>query len=292
MKMKKYLACLLAAMMMCGSFTACGGDKEESKAESAGESAAESEDDSSAEADEAATEAPTAAEVEEVTQAETEPLDIEPVVDAQSGQAYLAIAEEQVWVQYWGSSTDSGYMLAYDAGVCTIDGNGSYTVSVNAGTNGFRADAGEYTPSGLKFAAIIIKDGSQTCPDAVITIDSILVDGEEIEMTAKNYTSSDDGVELRSNIYNGYMAATDLSGDAHSAEGPLFDADGNKLDIADAYSPHVVDPADFGAWTTVEVNFTVSGMGEDSGAAEGEESAAEGEESAAEEETAAEEAAE
>ncbi len=285
MKMKKYLACLMAALMMASAFTACGGEKEESKADSAADSAAdvESAEDSATEAE---TEAATMQEVEEVTQAETEPLDIEPAISAESGQAYLAICEEGYWVQYWGDAADGkSYMLSYDAQVATIDGDGSYTVGVTTDTNGYKVDAGDYVPWGLVFSAIIIKDGSQTCPNAVITIDSILVDGKEIEMTAKNYTSSDDGVELRSNIYNGYMAADALPGDARSAEGALFDAAGNKVEGADAYSPHIVNPEDFKTWNSVEVNFTITGLGEGSGAAEGEDSAAE-------EETAAEEAAE
>ncbi len=289
MKMRKYLACLLAMTMMCGAFTACGGDKEESDTESlSGGSAAESADESS---EEEATQAPTAAEVEEVTQAPTEALDVEDPVSAESGQAYLAICEEGYWVQYWGDANDGkSYMLSYDAQVATIDGDGSYTVGVTTDTNGYQIDAGEYVPWGLVFSAIIIKDGSQTCPGAVITIDSIVVDGKEIEMTAKNYTSSDDGVELRSNIYNSYMAADAISGDAYSAEGRLCDDSGNKLDIAADYSPQIVNPEDFKTWKSVEVNFTVSGLGEGSGAAEGAESAAEGEDAAAE--TAAEEAAE
>lgn len=270
MKMRKYLAALMAMTMMCGAFTACSG----------GEAADES---SSVAETEAVTEAPTEAEDEssaaaiEVTQAAAP--ELETAVAAESGQAFLAITDSQWWIQYWGNVDDAGYMLAYDAGVADITGDGQYTVSVTADTNGFRYDTtgdanGEYTPSGVGFAAVIIKDGETVCPDAIITIDSIVIDGTEIEMTAKNYTNTEEGA-IRSNIYNSWV--TTPSGDARCADGYLFNDFDNAspaMDNAADYSAMVVDPSSFNAWTTVEVNFTVSGMG---GATEGGEAAAEDE---------------
>ncbi len=278
MKMRKYLAALMAMTLMCGAFTACGGDTT-------------SESDSKAE--EITTEAPTTeapAEVtnavaEEVTQAPA--VEMETPVGAESGQAFLAITDSQWWVQYWGNTDDAGYMLAYDAGVADITGDGQYTVSVTADTNGFRYDTtgdpnGEYTPGGIGFSAVIIKDGETVCPDAIITIDSIVIDGTEIEMTAKNYTNTEEGA-IRSNIYNSWV--TTPSGDARCADGYLFNNFDNAspaLDNAADYSAMIVDPSAFNAWTTIEVNFTVSGMGggeagEGQPAAEGEGPAVEGE---------------
>ena len=109
------------------------------------------------------------------------------------------------------------------------------------------------------FAAVMIKDGKTLFPDAIITIDSIKVDGKEITMTAKNYTSSDDGKELRSNIYNGWVDK--LPDDVASTEGALV-VDGTPTDAAAAYSPVIVDKADFATWKEVEVNFTISGIPE------------------------------
>lgn len=181
---------------------------------------------------------------------------IEEQVTAESGQAYLAICEEAFWVQYWGNANDEGYMLSYGAEVATINGNGSYTVSVTTDTNGYRMETGgEYEPYGLAFCAIMIKDGTTLFPDAVITIDSIVVDGEEIEMTAKNYTSSDDGVELRSNIYNHYLDEDYLPEDAYSEEDMLYGTS-----MAADYSPQIIDAEDFDTWSTVEVHFTISGL--------------------------------
>lgn len=233
MKRKKLLACLLAAVLL-----------------SAGGCATP----------EPAPEAETQAVTEEETEPET--FVFEEIVEAQPGQAYLAIVDSQWWVQYWGG-TERGTMLAYDAGVCDITGEGSYTVSVNADTLGFRYDTtddpyGEYTPSGLGFAAVIIRDGQTLCPDYVITIDSIVIDGREIEMTAKNYTSFEDG-HIRSNIFNPYADAP--SGDARCPDGMLFnDYDNTDPILPDAadYSPQIVDAANFLSWTKVEVHFTIS----------------------------------
>lgn len=285
MKMKKYLACLTAAMLMAGAAVACGNQPEaNSVAETtAAETTAE-------ETTEAATEETTEETAIEVTQADVE---FEDAIDAEPGQAYLAIVDGQWWVQYWGSSSKDGYMLSYDAGIADIQGDGSYTVSVTADTNGFRYDTtgnpdDQYIPEGLSFMAIRIDQGQEMYPDAVITIDSIKVDGKEIEMKAKNYTSSDDGVELRTNIYNTYVASP--SQDGRSADGNLYDEDGNALDICADYSAQIVDPADFSQWTTVEVSFTITGTGTEGAADDDDADAETSAEEDADAETTAEEA--
>ncbi len=264
--MKRILACLLTGVMLCGVLTACG--KKDNN------SAAETEP-----VTEAPTEAPT--EAQEVTQAET--VAFEEARDAKPGQAYLAIVDGQWWIQYWGSSTKDGYMLSYDAGIADITGNGTYTVSVNADTKGFRYDAtgdpsGEYTPSGLNFLAVMIPEGETMYPGIVLTVDSVKVDGNEVELKTKNYTSSDDGVETRTNLYNPYVESP--ADDGRSAEGALYSADGTPSDFCSGYSAKVVDPSAFSSWTKVEVTFTVSGM--DGGAAPAAESADAAEENAEE----------
>ena len=206
---KRIFAALLASAMMCGAMASCGDESSSSESASEATTAATEADTTEADTTEAdkATDAPTDPPTAAVDDAE-----IEESIAAESGDAYLAINEEQGWIQYWGDNTNPAQtMLSYNAGVVPITGNGSYTVSVTADTNGFRMDTtGDPTddsavPSGLMFSALMIKDGKTLFPDAVLTIDSIVVDGKEIEMTAKNYTSSDDGKELRSNIYNGWV---------------------------------------------------------------------------------------
>lgn len=251
--MKKIIACLVLSAMVCGVFASCG-DKEESSSSS-----------------EPTTEAPTEAETEEQTEDEEPPVaagaddvEFEDAVVAESGDAYLAIVDGQWWIQYWGGN-DEKNPLTYNAGVVPITGNGDYTVSVTADTNGFRFDttgdvSDQYVPGGLQFMAVMIKDGETLFPGAVITINSVKVDGTELELKAKNYTSSDDGIETRSNIYNQWVSKP--SADGRSVEGNLYDADGNALDIAADYSAQLVSTEDFTEWTTVEVDFTVSGIAE------------------------------
>ncbi|MBQ8724177.1 MAG: hypothetical protein IJY74_00720, partial [Oscillospiraceae bacterium] len=173
----------------------------------------------------------------------------EPVI-AQSGEAYLAVADGQWYTQYWGD--DSG-LLTYGAVVPEITGNGSYTVGVTSSTEGFQYEVtgdtnGDYKPSGCSFMSVIVKDGTTLYPNMAIEITSIRVNGTEIPMLAKNYTSSDDDVEMRSTIFKKYV--TELPVDAHDANGPVTDNT--------AYSAQIIDVSQIGEWTDIEVDFTVT----------------------------------
>lgn len=271
-KLTKVLACLAAAAMLGTAFSACskGNEDTNSVQETDEEVTTTAEETTEAEV---TTEEETTGD-EDGVEVKNDDITFEEAKDASDGQAYLAIVDGQWWIQYWGSSTKDGYMLAYDAGIADITGDGTYTVSVTADTSGFRYDTtgdvnDQYTPEGLSFMSIMIPDGENLYPGAVITIDSIKVDGQEITMTAKNYTSSDDGKETRTNIYNSYVAAP--SQDARTADGSLYEGEGEDmtaLDICADYSAQVVDPADFSQWTTVEVTFTITGTGAEGGAAD------------------------
>lgn len=174
-------------------------------------------------------------------------------VAADSGEACLAIADGTWWLQYWGK-TDSPF--AYEPGIAKIDGDGEYKVSVTADTKGFRFAAtknpdGKCTPTGLSFAAIIVKDGTALYPNMAIEITKVSVDGKDLPITAKNYTSSDDGVEMRANIFNSYIPT--IPEDAHNADGSVYGKD-------DEYKAQIIDSAAFDdGWTTVEVTFNVTG---------------------------------
>ena len=263
MKTKKILACLMASMMACAAFAGCSDEKEKETDNSS--AAEEVENDAAADdaadapaddnADAPAAEDNAADETDAPIQVETP--EFEEAFAAESGDAYLAIVDGQWWIQYWGNIDDEGGMLSYDAGVVPITGDGSYTVSVNADTNGFRFDTtgdanGELVPSGCSFAAVMVKDGTTKYPNMAIEITEIRIDGNAVDLTAKNYTSSDDNVEMRANIYNEWVLDANIPEDAHTADGPLTDTTG--------YSASIVDPAVFAdGWTTVEVDFNVTG---------------------------------
>ena len=83
-----------------------------------------------------------------------------------------------------------------------------------------------------------------------IVIDEIRKDGQPVELTAKNYTSSDNGKEMRANIYNQWVNA--FPADAHTATGPVTGTFGE-------YSSQIIDPEKLGEWQKLEVDFTVTG---------------------------------
>lgn len=262
---KKLLAAICASAMVLSVCTACG---EESTAESSEESSVA----------EVSTDAPEESSEESLDSAEpveADDIEFEEAVAAESGDAILAITDGQWYVQYWGSTDD---LLTYDAGVAHIDGDGDYTVSVNVGAKGAQFDiTGEvdngYECEGLAFAAIKVLDGTTLYPNMSIEIKEIRVDGTPIELLAKNYTSSDDGTEMRANIYNEW--AHSLPDDAHTADGSISGEFGE-------YSAQIVDLANFAKWTTIEVDFTVTGTG-DAAAEGGDEAEGEAEESSEEE---------
>ena len=207
--------------------------------------------------------------VEVPTEAVTvEGVDANDAVEAAAGDAYLAIADEAWEVQYLGNKDVNGSdQLSYDAGVAHISGNGEYTVSVTADTNGFRYDEtgdinGDYTIKGLGFAAVIIDNAEEVLPNAVITINSVKVDGRELELVKKSYTNTESG-SVRANIFNEWVSDDGLPADARSAEGALFEnGDVSKPTVINdgGYSAQIVDRNEFSEWKNVEVGFTVSGL--------------------------------
>lgn len=261
-KTKKVLAFLLASAMMCTAFTACGesGTEESSKAESSAEesseeesSVEESDGEASGENDESSAAGQKVVET-----------NFEEAVVPQAGDAYLSMADGQWWLQYTGSDTD---YLTYDAGVVPITGNGDYTVSVTVDTDAIRYDTtgdinGELIANGTAFMAVQIMDGADATPNAVIDVTAVKVDGTEIPLTKKSFTNTEETEingekhnNIRSNIFNEWVPDDSLPGDARSAEGNIADL-ANKSD----YSATILDPTAIGDWTTIEVNFTVSGM--------------------------------
>ncbi len=252
LKNKKLLAFLLASAMMCTAFTACSSEDEDSTESSTAETteAAESSDEESSDEEESS-----------VKQVEVQ--EFEEAVVADAGDAYLSIVDGQWWLQYWGSDMD---YLTYDAGVVEITGDGTYTVSVTCDTDAIRYDTtgdanGELIANGSEFMAVQIMDGADMFPDAVITIDSVTVDGTDMELTASSYTNAEEAAvddvthnNIRANVYNAYVS--DLPDDAKSTEGLLSD-----LADSSAYSSTIIDNSAIGDWTTIEVTFTVTGTG-------------------------------
>jgi hypothetical protein len=143
--------------------------------------------------------------------------------------AYLMYADGSWTYQYWSGDAPEG-VTAKNA---EIKDFGDYTVGLE-----FAEEA-----QGLSFAALGIVNGEKTYPGAYLKINAIRVNGEDVAFT-KGYTSSDDGITTRMNIYNEWVS--ELPADARSFEGTTEGA-----------APIIVDKEAFAAVKSVEVDFSV-----------------------------------
>ena len=142
--------------------------------------------------------------------------------------AYLMFADTAWANQYWGSAEEGSAVVASDV---AVTGLGEYTVSVQV-PDGF---------DGLAFAAVGISNGELAFPGATIELLSVKVNGEEVEF-GKGYTSSDDGITTRMNLYNEWVSG--LPDDARSYDGDLTDC-----------SPTIISN-DLAGVTDLEVSFS------------------------------------
>ncbi len=119
-----------------------------------------------------------------------------------------------------------------------ITGEGTYTVSLD-----FTGTAGGCSNS-LTFSAIGLANGEVLYPGYCINITEILINGEPYKFVARPYTSSDDKLCTRVNLYNGWV--DHLPDDARTYVGGLTGC-----------SPCVIDPADpiIGNVQTISITF-------------------------------------
>lgn len=284
MNAKKIITLIIASAMMCTSFASCGKKDKDKDSDTDGntkslsDEVSENETAPAVEAETVVSNADAvisndsidivAKPVEGETQAPAEDAESAPQFDgavtAETGTAFLALNADDWWIQYWGNAEDP---LSYGAGVAAIDGNGQYSVSLTTDTDGARyainKDASvPVSSNSMGMAAVMIKDGGVACPDAVITITSIYVDGIEIPLNKKNYTNTETG-NIRANIFNEYVSDDSIPKDAKAAEGALFDK-GKPTDINDGgYSARIVDKSAFDNWMNITVYFNVSGLDHD-----------------------------
>lgn len=140
----------------------------------------------------------------------------------------------------WAATTTGTDMPAgWTATDATVTGPGQYVAKLDfTGT-----DAG-MVADGTQFLALVLVNGNVDFPGYFIKIDDIKVNGASVPMSAKNYTSSDDKIEMRSNIWNQWVPS--LPDDARCVDGDTSTA-----------SPEIIDPATALVGTTsIEVDFT------------------------------------
>ena len=136
--------------------------------------------------------------------------------------AYLAFADSAWSVQYWGEdpATLTNGLKVVSA---VVDGPGQYTVGLDfTGTaNG--------SVTGLAFTAAMVDIGELAYPGYYMTVNSVEINGEKVEV-GNAYTSSDDKIVTRTNLYNEWVTA--LPDDAHVKEGNVADCTPTPLDKA------------------------------------------------------------
>lgn len=144
--------------------------------------------------------------------------------------AYIAYADNAWATQYWGS--DAAGVKATNA---TVTGDGQYTVGLE-----FDAPAAD-----CAFSALMVNNLEATVEGAVISIDELKINGEAVEV-GKYYTSSDDGIVTRVNLYNAWVS--EAPEDARRADKDLEGA-----------TPTPVDASKLTNVSSIFVTFTVSG---------------------------------
>ena len=143
--------------------------------------------------------------------------------------AYIMFADSSWANCFWMDGNE----YPVQAATAVIDGFGDYTVGLE-----FNEPA-----QGLAFTALGIVNGEKTYPGAYIKINAIRVNGEEIAFE-KGYTSSDNGIETRMNIYNEWVS--EVPADARSYDGKTDDA-----------KPVIVDKELFASVKRFEIDFSL-----------------------------------
>ncbi len=153
--------------------------------------------------------------------------------EAPASQAFLMFADAS-WVnQVWNPGEQPEGVKVTEA---AITGEGDYTVGLDfTGTAAGKAE-------GVAFTALGISNGEQNFPKWKIKINEIRVNGQAIAV-GKGYTSSDDTIVTRMNIYNEWVG--ELPADARSWDG-----------MTEGASWIIVNKDDFASIETFEVDFS------------------------------------
>ncbi|MBR1749353.1 MAG: glycoside hydrolase family 5 protein [Ruminococcus sp.] len=114
------------------------------------------------------------------------------------------------WIMYQSSDYSKTYSVGdvYDptsmtsgleAKCAEITGDGDYTVSLDF--------TGCGAAKGVAFSALGVSNGEDLFPGGIITINKVLINGNEYELSGDPYTASDDGHCTRVNLYNEWVTS-------------------------------------------------------------------------------------
>ncbi len=174
--------------------------------------------------------------------------DIEAVLAAAPEAEALAEDEAVAWIMYTSSDWSTSYSVGdvYAPGSATaglvatdvpVTGAGSYTVALDfTGTSAGFAN-------GVTFCAVGIGNGEKLFPGYIMNITSVKINGEEVKMNGLAYTTSDDSICTRVNLYNAWVTSIPEEGRTMmGAAGPVC-------------TPCPIPQEAFGNVKTIEVTF-------------------------------------
>ena len=158
------------------------------------------------------------------------------VFDGPTDYAYIMYANEDWTASNWGITDSEDGNVKVTAP--EIRSAGDYTTSIEFAT----------PAAGLAFTALGVVNGEISFPGWYLTIKEIRVNGEKVDFLAdkKGYTSSDEGITTRVNLYNEWVSevpaeARSLDGDLTNASAIIVDKDAfksvSKFEIDFNYSP-------------------------------------------------------
>lgn len=174
--------------------------------------------------------------------------DITATLEAAQEAEALADDEAVAWIMYtssdWGTSYSVGDVYtpgSATAGIVATDapvtGAGTYTVALD-----FTGTAAGFA-NGVTFCALGLANGEKLFPNYVINITSVKINGEEVKMSGLAYTTSDDAVCTRVNLYNAWVTSVPATGRTMmGAAGPVC-------------TPCPIPQEAFGNVKTIEVTF-------------------------------------
>ena len=129
---------------------------------------------------------------------------------AEGTESYITFSDTAWANQWWNDGKEYATVKMNKA---TVTGEGEYTVSCEINAT---ADA---PAKGFAFIDVEIKDGEKYFPYGVMDIKSVKVNGQEVALTGKTYTSSDDQITTRVNLYNEWVNPSDANFGGRTLDG-------------------------------------------------------------------------
>lgn len=112
---------------------------------------------------------------------------------ADEAVAYISFATGDWAAQYWNDGNDYAPVKLTTE---KVTGYGQYTVS---------ADVSGVESIGLAFLDVEISNGEALFPNSFMQIDAVKINGEDVTLASKTYTTSDDEVTTRTNLFNEWV---------------------------------------------------------------------------------------